>query len=169
MTARLTRIRAVFFDVDGVLTDGKIYLGREEEMKAFSARDGLAVRMACEAGIDVFLVTGRTSTAVARRADELGVRVFQGVRDKLSCVRSVCEKRGYGLAEAAFVGDDLPDVSAMREVGVAWAVADGVAEVKDVAHLTTASRGGEGVAREVIEKIMRSQGKWQESVKQFLK
>lgn len=165
---RLAGVRAIFFDVDGVLTDGKIYLGRDEEIKAYSARDGLAVVMAREAGIEVVLVTGRSSAAVTRRAGELGVGVFQNVKDKLSCVKSICEEKGFDLAEIAFVGDDLPDISVMKEVGVSCAVADAASEVKDVAHLTTTCRGGEGAAREIIEKILRSQGKWQESVRRFL-
>jgi len=168
LEARLRCIRAVFFDVDGVLTDGRIYLGRDEEIKAYSGRDGLAVVMAREAGIEVFLVTGRSSDSVTRRASELGVTAFQDVQDKLACVTSICQERGFRLAEVAFVGDDLPDLSVMREVGISCAVADGAAEVREAAHYTTSCRGGDGVAREVIEKILRSQGKWQESVRRFL-
>jgi 3-deoxy-D-manno-octulosonate 8-phosphate phosphatase (KDO 8-P phosphatase) len=167
LDGRFKGVRAVFFDVDGVLTDGKIYLGQDEELKAYSGRDGLAVVMAREAGIEVFLVTGRSSASVTRRARELGVTAFQEVRDKLECVKSICEEKGWSLKEALFMGDDLPDVSVMREVGVSCTVADGAAEVREVAHFTTESRGGYGAAREVIEKILRSQGKWQESVKRL--
>ncbi len=165
---RLRGLKAVFFDVDGVLTDGRIYLGRGEELKAYSGRDGLAVMMAREAGIEIFLVTGRSSASVARRAEELGITAFQNVGDKLECVRTICRERGWSLGQAMFMGDDLPDLSVMREVGVSCTVADGAAEVRDAAHFTTARRGGEGAAREVIEKILRSQGKWTESVKRFM-
>lgn len=168
LDARLKRLKAVFFDVDGVLTDGRIYLGGDEEIKAYSGRDGLAVVMAREAGIEVFLVTGRSSDSVTRRARELGVTAFQDVQDKLACVTSICEERGFLLAEVAFVGDDLPDLSVMRKVGISCAAADGAAEVREVASFTTSCKGGEGVAREVIEKILRSQGKWQESVRRSL-
>jgi YrbI family 3-deoxy-D-manno-octulosonate 8-phosphate phosphatase len=165
---RLKDIRAVFLDVDGVLTDGRIFLGQNEELKAYSGRDGLAVMMARRAGIQVFLVTGRSSASVTRRAEELGVTAFQDVGDKLECVKSICRERGWSLVEALFMGDDLPDLSVMKEVGVSCTVADGAAEVRDMAHFTTTSRGGEGAAREVIERILRSQGKWHESVRRLM-
>jgi YrbI family 3-deoxy-D-manno-octulosonate 8-phosphate phosphatase len=165
---RLRRVKAIFFDVDGVLTDGRIYLGQREDVKAYSAKDGFGILMADAAGLEVFLVTGRSSASVTRRAGELGVKAFQNVEDKLSCVRTVCEKADLKLDEVVFVGDDLNDLTVMREVGVSFAVADAADEIKAVAHLTTLKNGGRGAAREVIERILRSQGKWNETVRHFL-
>jgi len=168
LETRLRRIKAIFFDVDGVLTDGKIYLGQSEDMKAYSTKDGFGILVAVAAGLGVFLVTGRSSAGVTRRARGLGVKAFQNVEDKLACVRSVCKKTGLELDEVAFVGDDLNDLSVMKEVGVSVAVANAVDEIKAIASLTTSRNGGEGAAREVIERVMRSQGKWCETVREFL-
>jgi 3-deoxy-D-manno-octulosonate 8-phosphate phosphatase (KDO 8-P phosphatase) len=165
---RLQGVKAIFFDVDGVLTDGRIYLGQKEEAKAYSTKDGFGILMAGAAGLEVFLVTGRSSASVRRRAGELGVKAFQSIGDKLLCVRTVCEKAGLKLTEAAFVGDDLNDLAVMREIGVSFAVANAADEIKAIAHLTTSKNGGEGAAREVVERILRSQGKWDETAKQFL-
>jgi YrbI family 3-deoxy-D-manno-octulosonate 8-phosphate phosphatase len=165
---RLKRIKAIFFDVDGVLTDGRIYLGQREEAKAYSTRDGFGILIAGAAGLEVFLVTGRSSASVSRRAGELRVKAFQNVEDKLLCVRSVCKKVGFELDEAAFVGDDLNDLTVMKEVGVSFAVANAADEIKAIADLTTSKNGGEGAAREVVERILRRQGKWDETAKQFL-
>jgi YrbI family 3-deoxy-D-manno-octulosonate 8-phosphate phosphatase len=165
---RLKCIKAIFFDVDGVLTDGRIYLGEREEVKAYSTKDGFGILIAGAAGLEVFLVTGRSSASVTRRAGELGVKAFQNVEDKLLCVRTVCEKAGLKLDEVVFVGDDLNDLTVMREVGVSFAVANAAEDIKAIAHLTTSRDGGEGAAREVIERILRSQGKWNETVRQFL-
>lgn len=165
---KLRRVKAIFFDVDGVLTDGRIYLGQNEEAKAYSTKDGFGILIARAAGLKVFLVTGRSSASVTRRAGELGVKAFQNVEAKLLCVRMVCAKAGFELDEAAFVGDDLNDLTVMREVGVSFAVANAADEIKAIAHLTTSKNGGEGAAREVVEKILRSQGKWDETAKQFL-
>ncbi|MFH0778271.1 MAG: HAD-IIIA family hydrolase [Candidatus Eisenbacteria bacterium] len=165
---KLARVRAVFFDVDGVLTDGRIYLGAEEIFKAFSARDGMAIRVAEQAGLRVFLVTARGSQAVTRRAEELGVTALQDVKDKLFCIKSMCEEAALSLDEVAFVGDDLHDLGAMKAVGVSFAVSDACSEARSHADAVLESRGGERAAREVIERILRSQGKWEKLVSQFL-
>ncbi|MCX5800527.1 MAG: HAD hydrolase family protein [Candidatus Eisenbacteria bacterium] len=168
LDGRMRRIKAVFFDVDGVLTDGKIYLGRREDAKAYSTKDGFGILVAGTAGLEVSLVTGRSSASVTRRAGELGIKAFQNVEDKLACVRTICERTGLGLDEVGFAGDDLNDLKVMKEVGVAFAVANAADEIKAVAHLTISKNGGEGAAREVIERILRSQGKWDEAVRKFV-
>ena len=165
---KLRRLKAIFFDVDGVLTDGKIYLGQREDVKAYSTKDGFGILVAGAAGLEVFLVTGRSSASVTRRAGELGVKAFQNVEDKLVCLRTVCAKAGFTLDDVAFVGDDLNDLNAMKEVGVSFAVADAACEITTIADFTTSKNGGEGAAREVIEMILRSQGKWEETVREFL-
>lgn len=168
LAVRLRRIKAVFFDVDGVLTDGRIYLGQTDDVKAYSTKDGFGVRIAGAAGLQVFLVTGRSSAGVTRRAGELGVKVFQNVEDKLSCVKRICRRIGLELDQVAFAGDDLNDLKVMREVGVSFAVANASHEIKAIAHRTTSKNGGEGAAREIIELILRSQKKWERTVREFL-
>jgi len=168
LTAKLRRIKAIFFDVDGVLTDGRIYLGQTDDVKAYSTKDGFGVRVAEAAGLRVFLVTGRSSASVTRRAGELGVEVFQNVGDKLGCVRRICGRIGLELDRVAFTGDDLNDLKVMREVGVSFAVANASDEIRAIAHYTTSRSGGDGAVREIIELILRSQQKWEKTVKAFL-
>lgn len=167
--SRLKRVKAIFFDVDGVLTDGRIYLGNGEELKAYSTKDGFGIRVAVAAGIGVFLVTGRSSIGVARRASELGVEAFQNVGNKFECVKSICERMCLGLEEVAFVGDDMNDLSIMKEVGVPVAVANASDDLKAMAYVTTARSGGDGAAREFVEKVLRSQGKWDKTVRKILR
>ena len=169
LDSRIRGIRAIFFDVDGVLTDGTLYLGSGEEFKAYSTKDGFGIRVAIAAGLGVFLVTGRSSVGVKRRASELGVEAFQNVRNKLDCVKKICRKISVGLEEAAFVGDDLNDMPVMKEVGLAVAVANASDDLKRVAHLVTSRSGGHGAGRELIEKVLRRQGKWYETVEKFVK
>jgi len=168
LAAKLRRIKAIFFDVDGVLTDGRIYLGQTDDIKAYSTKDGFGIRVGQAAGLRVFLVTGRSSASVRRRAGELGVKVSQNVGDKLGCVRRICSGAGLELDRVAFAGDDLNDLKVLKAVGVAFAVANAADEVKAIAHYTTLRNGGDGAAREIIELILRSQQKWDKTVKEFL-
>ncbi|NCA69020.1 MAG: 3-deoxy-manno-octulosonate-8-phosphatase KdsC [Sphingobacteriia bacterium] len=159
---RAARIRLVIFDVDGVLTDGSLFLGDDgQEYKSFNSRDGHGMVLLQESGVSIGIITGRTSEVVRLRMESLGiVHLFQGCREKLPAYEGL--KRALGLVDAdvAYVGDDLVDLPIMRRVGLAIAVADAHDLVRGHAHLCTRAAGGRGAAREVCELIMQAQGTW---------
>jgi 3-deoxy-D-manno-octulosonate 8-phosphate phosphatase (KDO 8-P phosphatase) len=159
---RAARIRLVIFDVDGVLTDGSLYLGDDgQEYKAFNSRDGHGMVMMQESGVRIGVITGRTSEVVRIRMEGLGVaHLFQGCRDKLPAYEAL--KRDLALEDVsiAYVGDDLVDLPIMRRVGLAIAVGDAHHLVRGHAHFCTQAHGGRGAAREVCELIMEAQGTW---------
>ncbi len=148
---RALRIRLACFDVDGVLTDGRLWYGADgESLKAFHVHDGLGLRMLIEAGIEVAIVTARRSAAVTARMADLGLeRVYQGVADKLACVTSLAAELNCELEEVAFTGDDQPDADAMCAVGLAIAVANARPEIQAIAQYCTSAAGGDGAVREV--------------------
>lgn len=158
--ARAAAIRLAVFDVDGVLTDGRVVFGDDGfEQKAFHIHDGLGMRLLQESGVQVAIITGRTSTVVSRRAEELRVRhLLQGRSDKGPALRELLERLDIEPAHAAYVGDDVVDLPAMRAAGLAIAVADATEMTREHAHHVTRARGGAGAAREVCELIMAAQG-----------
>ncbi len=161
----LRKIRMLFLDVDGVLTDGRIWLGPSgEPFKVFDVKDGQGLKMLLMAGIEVVLVTGRSSEALSRRVKELGVGLHQGVEDKQALCSSIMEKKGLKREEVCGVGDDLPDMGIFSVCGVKVAVADAVKEIKDQADIITSRAGGRGAVRELCELILKSQGRWEELV-----
>ncbi len=157
---RARRVRLAIFDVDGVLTDGTLYLGPEGEVfKAFDVQDGHGVRMLQAAGIAIAIISGRSSRVVERRALELDIaHVSQGVSDKLSEFERLTARLGIAPEECAFVGDDLPDLPVMQRCGFAVAVANAVEAVKAGAHHVTRAGGGRGAVREFCELILASRG-----------
>jgi 3-deoxy-D-manno-octulosonate 8-phosphate phosphatase (KDO 8-P phosphatase) len=159
---RCQPIEALIVDVDGVLTDGGIlYTDRGEEIKAFHVRDGSGLKLWRSLGKTAAIVTGRRSEIVARRGLELGIApIVQGADDKLAAVHKVLAELKRKPAEACYIGDDLPDLSAMRAVGLAVAVADACPEALEIAHYVTTARGGQGAVRETIELILKCQGVW---------
>ena len=198
---RARKIKLILFDVDGVLTDGKIWIfpspsGRETpaaastnptllersaqpggsghsanliEAKGFHAHDGAGISLARHAGIKTGLITKRNSETVALRARDLKIdHVYQGIQDKAGVFRQILEKDGITAAEAAFVGDDVIDLPVMRKCGLAIAVKNARAEVKAEAHWVTPHPGGEGAARDVIEYILKAQGKWKKAVGDYI-
>ena len=160
--ARARRVRLLLLDVDGVLTDGTFQIGADgEESKRFHSRDGLGIRLAQGEGIQIGLVTGRRSQAVARRAAELEIEeVHQGVRDKWDVVSAMLERLALTPEHVAFVGDDLVDLPTMRRSGLAVTVPEAPEPVRRRAHLVTVRPGGAGAVREVIEFILEAQGRW---------
>lgn len=162
MDERLAKIKLLILDVDGVLTDGRIFLNHKgEEIKAFNVKDGLGLKMLREGGIDVAIITGRRSGAVEHRGRELGITdVFQGVGKKREICRKLIRKKMLVTEEVCCIGDDLPDLPMFDEVGLAVAVADAVQEVRDRADLITTKKGGDGAVRELCEWILKGQGKW---------
>ena len=169
LTQRAARIRLFLVDVDGVLTDGRLYFGNSgDEFKAFHIQDGLGLKFLQRNGIAVGIVTGKKSQLVANRARDLGIDiVVQGREDKLVAIREIISTRNIQLSEVAYMGDDLPDLSAIRSVGLGMTVANGVAAVKREAHWASRHRGGEGAVREACELILDAQGKWEAIVQSY--
>jgi YrbI family 3-deoxy-D-manno-octulosonate 8-phosphate phosphatase len=155
-----TKIRALFLDVDGVLTDGRIYLdGRGRELKVFNAKDGHGLRKAAGAGITVCWISGRSSPATAARARELGVGLcYQGVRDKRARLEAVRRRLGLTRAETAAIGDDEPDIPMFEATGFSACPADAVAAARRAADVVLRSKGGDGAVRELVELILKRNG-----------
>lgn len=160
---KMRRIKAILLDVDGVLTDGRIVLGPQgAEFKFFDVRDGHRLRMAKRAGLRVFFVTGRRSEAVARRGEELGVDgVYQGVTDKMNVLDEIARAACASQEELAYMGDDLVDLPIMNAVGLSACPSDAVPEVRARAALVTEKPGGRGAVGELVEELLRAQGKWE--------
>ncbi|MGH8169989.1 MAG: KdsC family phosphatase [Steroidobacteraceae bacterium] len=152
------RVRLLVLDVDGVLTDGRLYYGtRGEALKVFHVRDGLGLKQLEAASIEVAVISGRRSGMTARRCRELGIRhLAQGVEDKLAAFHRLRTRLGVPSSECACVGDDLPDVPLMREVGVSFAVADAHPEARNVARVITRLPGGGGAVREVCDYLLEA-------------
>lgn len=152
-------IRLLILDVDGVLTDGSLFLGDAgEQYKAFNSRDGHGIRMAQDGGIEVAVLTGRNSEVVTHRMRDLGVRhIMQGRRDKGLAIEELLARSGFGARETAFVGDDVVDLPAMRRVGLGIAVADAHPLVLEHADWRTRVGGGRGAVREVCEELLGAQ------------
>ena len=159
--AKAAKVRLVFSDVDGVLTDGGMYYGvKGEALKRFNTRDGMGVELLGRANIEVVLVTGEETAIVARRAAKLNIgEVHQGIKDKRGTVETVAAARGFGPEVLAFIGDDLNDLEAIRYCGFGATVADGVDAVKSIADYVCVRKGGEGAFREFAELILTAQGK----------
>ena len=159
---RAARVRLLIMDVDGVLTDGRLYYGADgAETKAFHAQDGSAVKRLLAAGVGAAIVTGRRSAAVERRAAELGIApVYAGVPDKGRALDDLCAATGVAAGACAHVGDDLPDLALFARVGFAVAVPNAHPAVLDQAHYVTNACGGRGAIREVCDLLLCAQGKW---------
>ena len=160
--SRAKSIRLLLLDVDGVLTDGQLYFGNNgEELKTFNIQDGLGIKLLQKNGVEVGIITGRSSALLTRRAEELGIKlVIQGREDKLAALEEVLrndkEKYSYKMQEIAFLGDDLPDLAVISRVGLGVAVADAHNFVAKHAHWQTSKKGGCGAVRELAELILQA-------------
>lgn len=156
---KAANIRLVIFDVDGVLTDRKIYFADNgHEYKAFNSHDGFGIKMLLQTGVEVAIITTRRSPVVARRMEELGVtHLYQGYQQKLQALAIIQDSLQLQNEQIAYVGDDLPDLPVMRRVGLAIAVADAAPLLFEYADFKTQAAGGKGAAREVCELIMQAQ------------
>jgi 3-deoxy-D-manno-octulosonate 8-phosphate phosphatase (KDO 8-P phosphatase) len=167
-------IRMVGLDVDGVLTDGGIYIGAVDEtrleFKRYDIQDGLGIHFLRSAGIHVCIVTGRVSESVRLRAEELEIEdvAQDGLARKLPAFRRILERRGIDPAEAAFIGDDFPDMGIMRLVGLPVAVGNAVPEIARVATLRLQKRGGHGAVREFTEHLLRARGEWEATWERYV-
>ncbi len=161
-------------DVDGVMTDGGIYLGdaagQRVELKRYDIQDGLGIKMMQAAGIAVGIITGRVSESVAHRAAELGVdELVQDVQArKLPALRAILAKRGIDVRNVAFVGDDLPDLGVLRVVGLPVVVANATADAVRAASLRLKCEGGRGAVREFAELLLRARGQWTPLVERYV-
>jgi len=162
------KIQIVIFDVDGVLTDGRLYVTDQgTELKAFYSRDGLGMRMLQQSGVDIAVITGRTSDTVKHRMTEMRIRhVYQGQHNKLPALDNLIDETGVTADAIAYLGDDIVDLPVMRRVGLAVAVADAHEDVKLYADWQTPNNGGFGAARDLCELIMKAQNTW-ERVKDY--
>lgn len=167
---RASRIKLVVFDVDGVLTDGSLFIGDDgQEYKAFNSRDGHGIKMLMKHGVDVAIITGRTSKVVEHRVANLGiVHVYQGALDKRVCFNELVAKLGIDPQDIAYVGDDVVDLPVMTQVGFAIAVQDAHPFVKQHAHWQTPSCGGRGAARDVCELLMEARGALRAELESYL-
>ncbi len=163
-------IRLVIFDVDGVLTDGSLYLGDDgQEYKAFNSLDGHGMAMLKASGVEIGIITGRTSEVVRIRMESLGIRhVFQGQRDKRPAYEALKAELGLEDHQIAYVGDDVVDLPVMTRVGLAVAVQDAHPFCRRHAHWITPDRGGHGAARNVCELIMEAQGTLEAALRSYL-
>lgn len=157
---RAAQIKLIIFDVDGVLTDGRLILGDDgQEYKAFHSRDGHGMKLLRQSGVEVAIITGRSSKVVEHRMANLGIQhVYQGQEEKLSAFNNLLAKLGITADETAYVGDDVVDLPIMLRAGFAVAVADAHPLVRQHAHWQTPHGGGKGAARDVCELIMEAQG-----------
>jgi 3-deoxy-D-manno-octulosonate 8-phosphate phosphatase (KDO 8-P phosphatase) len=169
LTERARRIRLLILDCDGVLTDGRIILlPNADETKFFDVRDGHAMVMAKRAGLPIAIISGRKSSVVRTRAQELGVaHLHEMAWSKIEPYEKVLAEEKLTDAEVCYVGDDVVDIPLLRRAGLAVAVADAADEAKQFAHVVTTRSGGRGAVREVIELLLKAQGKWDEAIARY--
>lgn len=169
-TEKLNRIKMLLLDVDGVLTDGSIiYDDNGQDIKPFNVKDGLGIRLLMKANVQVGIITGRKSSALRHRCNNLGIDIiFEGIEDKKAALDFITKHHGISLNELAFMGDDLPDLPIMTRVSLAIAVADAHPLLKKRADMITTATGGRGAVREVCEEILKAKGLWEKTVESFL-
>ncbi len=166
---RAARIEWILLDVDGVLTDGRIYMdGKGESLKTFHVKDGLGIKMARSAGLKVGLLSARSSAALERRAVQLGIDLLMdGREDKGQAFDSFLAEHELSASRVAYIGDDLNDIVVLARCGLSFAPADAAPEVHDVARVSLATNGGRGAVREMIESLLRARGDWQRVLSAF--
>jgi 3-deoxy-D-manno-octulosonate 8-phosphate phosphatase (KDO 8-P phosphatase) len=170
ITAKASKIRLVLFDVDGVLTDGKILLHADgSESKQFDIKDGTGIIWAQRAGLTVGFLSARTSAATGQRAAQLGITlVHQGVASKLEAYEQIVDSLLLEDEHVAYMGDDVLDLPVLGRVGLATAPADAVEEVRRRVHWVSAAKGGQGAARDLIDAILRAQGRWEALLAEYV-
>ena len=167
---RAARIKLLLMDCDGVLTDGRLWILDGDEQKSFNVRDGLGLELWHRAGLKSGIISGRNSSAVERRAFTLGIEyVRQGCENKIKDFEELLTLAGVEESEVAFIGDDLNDIPLMRRSELAIAVADASEDTVAAAHYVTHARGGFGAVREVVELILRVQGRWTDLIERYSK
>jgi 3-deoxy-D-manno-octulosonate 8-phosphate phosphatase (KDO 8-P phosphatase) len=167
--ARARAVRAIVLDVDGVLTDSSLFYGpRGEYLKAFSSRDGFAIKLAQSEGIPVAILSGRLAPAVKARLADLAIPrtlTVQGSRDKKADIVTLAARLGLDLREVAYMGDDVPDLPALASAGLAACPADASEEARELSHVVCRAPGGYGAVRELVKLILEARGRWSELMK----
>lgn len=168
LLAIASRIQLACFDVDGTLTDGRLYYDHAgNESKAFHVQDGLGLKLLQQQGIHPVLITARNSLSAQQRGADLGIDTRIAVRDKIGCVRTLCEQRGIDLDQVAFMGDDLPDLAPLSAVGLAVAPADAHPLIAERVHWQTRRDGGRGAARELCDVLLAARDKLDDAIARF--
>lgn len=167
---RAAQIKLLLLDVDGVLTDGRLYFSNSgEEFKSFSTLDGQGIKALQKTGVKVGIITGRTSNLVAKRAKDLGIEILmQGREDKWDALQEILQHHPVALNEIAFMGDDWPDLTVMTRVGLAFTVANAHVSVAARSHWQSRERGGEGAVRAACDLLMQAQGTFESSLAHYL-
>ena len=162
--ALLKRIKLFVFDVDGVLTDGSItLLDNGEQARQMNIKDGYALQLAVKQGYEILIISGGSSNAVKNRLQKLGIQhIFLSIVDKKDLLLDFISRNNFKTEEVLYMGDDMPDILPMQHVGVACAPADAVAEIKSIAHYISPALGGKGCVRDIIEKVLKLNGHWNE-------
>jgi len=170
LQTRASRIKMLLLDVDGVLTDGRLYFTNQgDELKTFNTLDGHGIKMLQKSGVKVGIITGRTSQLVARRANDLGIKILvQGREDKWDALQEILAEHAVPLDEIAFMGDDWPDLTVMCRVGLALCPVNAHFSVSERAHWQSQARGGEGAVREACDLLMQAQGTYDSILKPYL-
>lgn len=168
LAVRFQNVRLFLCDVDGILTDATVYMGSTDEVKRFHIRDGLGLRLLQKEGIQVGWVSNRPSFATTQRAKDLKVDfVYQADGHKSAAVEDILKKCNLGWSDICYMGDDIVDLGVLKRAGVAVTVQDAIDEAKAIAHYITSRPGGHGAVREVVDLILKAQGKWENLVKHF--
>ena len=168
LTATLRRVKLFLCDVDGILTDGTVFMGENSEFKQFDIRDGLGLRLLQREGIKVGWISARPSAATTARAEDLKIDfVCQSQGSKVTAVEGILAKTGLGWADVCYMGDDVVDLAVLKRVGLAITVPDAIAEAKAVANYITTAHAGRGAVREVAKLILVAQGQWAKLIREF--
>lgn len=170
LATRAQRIKLLLLDVDGVLTDGRLYFSNQgDEFKTFCTLDGHGIKMLQKSGVKVGIITGRTSNLVAKRASDLGIQILiQGREDKWDALQEILQENPFSLEQIAFMGDDWPDLTVMTRVGLALTPANGHHTVVERSHWQSQSRGGEGAVREACDMLMKAQNTFDHLLEGYL-
>lgn len=166
----LTKIRALIFDVDGVLSANNVILiGTDgQPQRTANIKDGYALQLAVKQGLDIAIITGGRSLAVQARYEGLGIKhVYMGVSVKITCFEAWCHEKGYQPEEVLYMGDDIPDYEVMKKCGCPVCPADAATEIRDISCYVSDKNGGMGCARDVIEQVLKAQGKWMSDAEAF--
>ena len=171
LSDRILKISLLVLDVDGVMTDGRIIYGDYgDELKCFDVQDGLGIALLKRVGIPTAIISAKKSKINQRRAKELGVyKLFQKVPDKLKVFERLIKKLRLKPEQACFIADDLVDIPVLSRVGLAVGVKNAVEEVKEIAHYVTLKNGGRGAVREIVDLILKTQGKWEQATERYFK
>jgi len=170
MNKKLMQIKLIIMDVDGVLTDGRIILGKEEELKFFHVRDGMGISIARASGLKIGVITGRSSIAVERRAKELKIDyIVQGCKNKLKALDEILEKEKINYENVCYIGDDIIDIPVFRLVGYSATVADAPESIKSETAYVSNKSGGKGAVRDIIEFILKNKGNLENTINNMIK